>query len=442
MRYTLIFGTLLLISCGIEKQDLKDSDPIFKNEENVVVSVKLKNTNIKIPAQQTLLNWFYADYSSEISNINHYFAGEFKVQNKINFGSSSKNRYGHTSMPIIIDNTMYICNGRGTLIAFDLNTNKEIWSKSMYELGRNFFSFTSFLTAHLSYGDNKIFMATNDGFVIAIDINTHQGLWIKNLKYPLRSAFKYSNNTLYGVSANNKVFAIDPKNGEILWKYDHIDTQKVTIEKPSVLILDNKIVVGFSTADAIAFDGKNGTILWTSEVNYRDGDNLFRLIDINITPAKVGDYVMVGGINGNVQFIKPDNGQIVSGYLGSLASSVVSSEDFAFFMDSEAHLICLHIPTGGIKWSTQFKHHDSFAIPSYLNSGKNRINIGFEYGGPIFINNKIVLLNQFGDLFIINPENGEVEKTIKIPKDVHKNPVVVNGKIYLIDDFVGHVLIM
>ena len=433
---------LLLFGCTVEKQDLTDTDPVFRNEENIITSNALQQQTVPIPTETRALNWDYADYFSENSDVNHYFAGKFEVSDRINFGWPSKNKYARTSMPIIAQNKLFICNGNGTLFAFDLSDNKELWSSSLYSFGRKISSFTSFLNATLSYGDDTIFMATNDGFLIAVNAKTGEKKWMVNLENPLRSAFKYDDGLVYGVTSSNKVFAIDANNGDIIWKYEHTDTQRVTLGKPSVLILQDKIVAAFSTSEAMALDKKTGKIMWVAEVNYKDGDNLFRMIDIDTTPTKVGDYVMIGGINGNVQFVKEDTGQVVSGYFGSLSGSVVSSGDFAFFMDKDSRLMCFHIPSGGIKWYKEFKNKKTLAIPAYLNAGNNKINIGFEYGGPILIGGNLIIIDQFGALFVVDPQTGDIKKKIKITTDVHKNPIVVDGKIYLIDDAFGFVLIM
>jgi outer membrane protein assembly factor BamB len=441
IRYLILL--FIIVGCTIEKQDLTDTDPVFRNEENIIVSAALNNQIIPIPDTQRVLDWEYADYFSENSNVNHFFANEFTVKDKISFGWPSKNRYGRTSMPIIANNTIYICNGNGTLFAFDLlDHNKEIWSKTSFSFDRSISSYLSFLNATLSYGNDKIFMATNDGFLIAVNSITGAKKWSINLENPLRSAFKYDNGVVYGVSSNNKVFAINANTGEIIWKYEHTDSLRITLDKPSILLLDDKIIAAFSTSEAVALSKDNGKIVWTAEVNYKDGDNMFRMIDIDTTPTKIGDYVMIGGINGNVQFIRQDNGQVVSGYFGSLSSSVVSVEDFVFFMDKDSRLICFHIPSGGVKWFKDFENKKTLAIPAYLNDGNNKINVGFTYGGPILIDGKIVIINQFGEMFIIDPQNGDIQKKIKISSDIHKNPIVVDGKIYLIDDLFGNILIM
>ncbi len=440
IKYFIIF---LLFSCSIEKHDLSDTDTIFHSEENIIISNELKNQTIFVPQPTKILNWEYSDFFSEISDINHYFSGSFEVKNKINFGIPSKNRYAKTSMPIIIDNKLFVCNGLGTLFAFDLlNKNKELWSKTLYSLGRNISDFASFLTSTLSYGDNKIFIATNDGYLIAVDILDGSLLWSINIGRPLRSAFKYDNNVLYGVSGDNSVFAIDTNIGNIIWQYNHLATQKVTLKKPSILLLKDKVVAAFSTSESVALDKKTGKLIWFAEVNYKDGDNMFRMIDIDTTPVKIHDFVMIGGINGNIQFVKEDTGQIISGYFGSLSSSVASIGDFVFFMDKESRLMCFHIPSGGIKWFKQFKNQKVLPIPAYLNAGQDKINIGYEYSGPILIDGKLMLLDQFGHLFIIDPQNGNIDKSIKITTDIYKNPIVVDGKIYLIDNSFGFVLVL
>lgn len=81
---------------------------------------------------------------------------------------------------------------------------------------------------------------------------------------------------MYVTSSWNRLFAMDAKTGEILWRYDHTQPKDLRIccgpANRGVAIQGDLVLMGTLDARLIAFNRKTGEIVWNTEIiDYRDG---------------------------------------------------------------------------------------------------------------------------------------------------------------------------
>lgn len=181
-----------------------------------------------------------------------------------------------------------------SLFAYDIETGKEVWNASVGIIGR----------ASPLYADGKIFVLSREkdnitslgrNKVVAINADTGEEVWnisignvtfssifninmLKGLKYysmltgfaPIASP-AYQDDTLFVLSQDGKLLAINPENGKIKWNYkldkDHWNSYYVA----SPLIVSNELYVINGDAKIYAFNVKNTgnetKPLWTHQIN-------------------------------------------------------------------------------------------------------------------------------------------------------------------------------
>ncbi len=98
---------------------------------------------------------------------------------------------------------------------------------------------------------------------------------------------------MYVTSSYNRLFALDAKNGRILWRYDHPngDNLRLCCGPPNrgVGISGDVVIMGTLDAHLIGFDRKTGEILWNVTVeDYRKG------YSITSAPLIVGNMAIIG----------------------------------------------------------------------------------------------------------------------------------------------------
>jgi alcohol dehydrogenase (cytochrome c) len=102
---------------------------------------------------------------------------------------------------------------------------------------------------------------------------------------------------MYLTSSYNRLFALDAKTGELLWRYDHKNGENLRLccgpPNRGVGIAGDLVIMGTLDAKLIAFDRKTGEIAWNTEVaDYKTGYSL------TSAPLIVGDLAVIGVAGG------------------------------------------------------------------------------------------------------------------------------------------------
>ena len=98
---------------------------------------------------------------------------------------------------------------------------------------------------------------------------------------------------MYVTTTYNRLFALDARSGEVLWRYDHQLPDDLRFccgpANRGASIHGDRVFMGTLDAKLLAFDRKTGAIDWEAEVaNYQDG------IAITSSPLALNDRVIVG----------------------------------------------------------------------------------------------------------------------------------------------------
>jgi alcohol dehydrogenase (cytochrome c) len=102
---------------------------------------------------------------------------------------------------------------------------------------------------------------------------------------------------MYVTSSYNRLFALDARTGELLWRYDHKNGENLRLccgpPNRGVAIANDLVIMGTLDAHLLAFDRKTGEIAWSVQVaNYESGFSL------TSAPLVVGDLAIIGVAGG------------------------------------------------------------------------------------------------------------------------------------------------
>ena len=138
--------------------------------------------------------------------------------------------------PIVQNGVMYVTTPYNTAMAYDLNTNKELWRYD-HKLGTTIFCCGPNNRGVAIHGGAHVYMGTLDAHLVALDAKTGEVLWDKEVADP---AFGYSithaplvvgDNIIVGVSGGEygirgHVTAYNAGSGEQVWRWYSIPAPK------------------------------------------------------------------------------------------------------------------------------------------------------------------------------------------------------------------------
>ncbi|QLE02448.1 PQQ-binding-like beta-propeller repeat protein [Galbibacter sp. BG1] len=252
---------------------------------------------------------------------------------------------GLLGTPTIVDGVAYIGGPDGFVNAVNVETGKEIWrfeTNSTVSLAptvvdeRIFFGYLGANTEHYGY--------ENPGEYFALNKNTGEPIWSSKEFGRVWVSATYADGKLFFGNTDGFVFAVNPENGNIMWKYNTAkDTpkEKIPLTTPfthgfpsgvySIPTKDDKnFYVGSWSGYYFAFDQKTGALKWRTKTSANDYGGL----PDSAAPILYKGYLYVQKKGGAVAALNVKKGEIAwewyakRGHLQN--ASVAANRDMIF----------------------------------------------------------------------------------------------------------------
>lgn len=217
---------------------------------------------------------------------------------------------------ILLDNSLIISSGEGSVIAFDVRNGKVLW-KAKTE-GK--------LVAPASYSDGKLYQPGSDGYLYVFSVADGHELYRVETTGPLVNAV-VADKLVYVTDVLGSVSAYEPVAGSKRWQ--------VQLSGPiwtSPVLSGEKLFVGHSGGSLVALQASSGHELW----RYETGEV------IKASPIVVGNYLITGTMAGKVFVLKTSDGTLVDrkNVNGAVAFSPVSDGQRLFIATRKGKIIC------------------------------------------------------------------------------------------------------
>ena len=433
-KKTLVILLLLFsANCNSDKKyDKTKAFPAIESVSDIKIDESLKNLTIKLPKSQINKIWLGSSSKTnqQIENISKDFSYResgwfFNKKNEINLRRTwYKNIFYYEDFaksfvysPIIANQKIFNIDSSGDVSAFSLETKELLWHKRIFEK----LWLKNYKVAHLGACDEKLFAVAGVNQIKAINQNNGEILWQKDLSVIFNSTPICDGEAVYISSSDNKTFALNSENGEIKWIHYGIAKSLAIFGSGQPVVYKDVLVASYSSGEIYAIDKKTGQNLWSQDLNLNQVYNSdFFLNDVDATPLVKNDVVYAIGNGGLMKAISLKTGEDI--WKKSIASVVDFwlAEDFLYVINSDNKLLAVYKKTGGIKWIVQ--------LPDFKNPKK--IVTKFNYIGIIMAGDKLIASREDGELFIISPFDGKIEKTFSLNKKVLHVPIIIENKMY------------
>ncbi|MBM5783229.1 MAG: hypothetical protein FJ368_07425, partial [Pelagibacterales bacterium] len=247
-------------------------------------------------------------------------------------------------------------------------------------------------------------------------------LWIKNISAIPVSTPVSDGQSVFITTNDNKLYALDAKNGEIKWVVSAILRNTAILGAADPVLDDENIIASFSSGEIYSVNRKNGDVLWSQDLNIgRANSSDFYLNDIDATPIVKDSVVYSIGNGGLMMAINAKNGNYLwKKEIAGIVDFWIAG-DFIYLINNDNKLMAIYRKTGGVKWVKQ--------LPNLEKDKKPQTKI--IYDGVLMAGNKLLVSNVKGEILIISPFDGNIEKTIKTGERNYHVPIIVGDKIYL-----------
>lgn len=409
-----LFSVLSLVACTEKKVILGDRKDIFLIDNNI--EILANKDDIKLSNTETFKN-YYGDNSTLNAYIENYKVDGFSLQkNKISSKKFGVKKYFFSS-PIIVDNILYTLDAKGNLIAKDTNNlNKTLWKTSI--INKN--NYINYFGGKITYYNDVIYIADRINEIIAVS-KDGEILWEKQLNaVPISTPVVYEN-TIYVITNDNKLYALDTDGGRIKWINYGTAKSSAILGAANPVIYKDYVIASYSSGELVIMNRKTSEVIYTSNLTgrYFIFSN-FELTDIDSTPIIKDNILIATASNGVTEAINLDNMQVLWKQNFPSLTNIVINNDFAYLITTDNIVMSLNIKDGKVAWYTQL---DTFKD---MKKKKDLI----YYKAIAMINNKLYAFNNVNQYKIIDPYNGNVLENKETEFNFYNIPYSLNNKLY------------
>ena len=396
--------------------------PVLSGEADVEADAELADVPVTVPPATVNADWTHSGGSASRS-LGHLSLGAAAAPAwsvSIGPGSSSNARLG--AAPVVGDNRIYVMNAQAVIRAISPENGATIWER---QLTNPQASSRTLFGGGVTFSGGRLYAVNGAGDAAALDAASGNILWQVRPGGPLRGSPTVGGDTVYVVSQDNQLFALNTANGEERWNRSGSVEASGVFGVASPAFAQSTVVAGYSSGELTAYRYENGQEVWSDALARTTiTTSVHALTDIDADPVIDQGRVYAIGQGGRMVAVELNTGQ----RLWELSIAGIGmpwlAGDWVFVVTDQAQLIAIARATGRIRWISQLQR--------WRDQEDRRGTITWR--GPVLAGNRLVLVNTLGQIVFASPTDGSVQSTVAGRAPISLPPVVANNTLYILDD--------
>lgn len=349
-------------------------------------------------------------------------------------GSAATARLRVLSAPVVSGDALYVLDGEGFVRAYKFSDlDEELWEADIRSeaLDEGWFGLSrdqarsKFIGGGIAYGDGVIIATSKTGEVTALNAASGELLWRRDMRLPLHSGVKVAAGKTFVSTSTNELYALDLATGKNMWVHGGITEMTGILGGATPAFEEGVLVAAFSSGEIFALNADNGRVMWGDSISTPDPtSSTGKINDITASPVIYQNIVYSVGNGGILNATETISGRRVWEQEIASTNTPWITGDYIFLLTGADELVCLYRPDGRIRWVVK--------LPSYKNEDNKKGKIS--WSGPVVAGAQIFLVNNMGELWGMNPADGQRLNVIDVPEPVWLPPVVVDRRLLLLSN--------
>lgn len=358
----------------------------------------------------------YPNHAMQHTELN---TGAIKRIWSASIGSGSEDNLPLTAQPVVFNNIIYTLDTDSKVTAYDTKTGQKLWSNSISPIKAD----EENISGGLAITGSSLY-ATN-GYDELIAMNPKQGgiLWRSKLSAPTRAAPTVLGNSVYVLTLDNHLSALDASTGKKIWTYEGFSEISSLVGSASPAADNDIVLAPMSSGEIVALHAQNGATIWSDTLSASvQMGGAAALPDISGLPVIDKGVVIAASYGGKIAAIDMRSGtRIWERNIGGAKTPWVAG-NMIFFITSNAELVALGRDNGTIAWVKP--------LSSYTKD-KNARN-ALLWNGPILAGNRLLVTDSDEYLLEISPKDGALIRATDVGAHIAVPPIVAGGVLYLL----------
>ena len=338
---------------------------------------------------------------------------------QVNMGSGSYEGQRLISSVIVYDGTLYGMDAMGDVYAINAITGEIRWKQKTTQEDES----GDPLGGGVAFDNGVLYATTSFGNILSLNPKDGAILWRANVMSPVRSAPTVKDGRVFVVTINNETHAFDAKAGTPIWMHAGIIEQAALLGTANPAVIDNVVIVAYSSGEICALQAENGHELWvemlTSAVRI---DTVTSIPHIRARPIVDRNQVIAISHGGRMTAIDLKTGiRQWQKEVGGVRTPAVSG-DWMFLLTGQGDVLCLQRTTGKVRWAA--------ALPKLSPDDKKPI----FWAGPVIAGTELVFSGSNGQVQFLSVADGKMTKALTFDGESLLSPVIADKTLYILND--------
>ncbi len=330
-------------------------------------------------------------------------------------GQGGDRRRPLTSAPISAEGLVFTVDTNGEVSAFDLANGDRKWRETVVPKGEKD---SGAVGGGLAYASGRLYVTAGYKYLSALNPQTGKQLWKTKLPAPARSAPMAMNEQVYIVTLDNRLMAFSAADGVPLWNYAGVSETTNLLGSAAPAADETVVVLPLSSGDIFGLRPENGRVVWEDNLSaVRRAGSLGAIADIRGLPVIDQGVVFALSYSGRMVALDQITGKrLWQREIGS-AEMPWAAGSAVFVISTEQQLVALSRDSGEVFWVLQ--------LPRYEDEEKRDQPV--VWTSPLLAGGRLLIASSLGDLYEIDPQEGQVLRQQKAGGPVTIPLAVANG---------------
>ncbi|MEA3016285.1 MAG: outer membrane protein assembly factor BamB [Sphingomonadales bacterium] len=396
--------------------------PVLTAEAAVEADPELADVPVTLPPAEVNADWAQGGGSASKS-MGHVALGTAPAAAwSVGIGQGSSQNARLAAAPVVGGGRVYTIDSQAVIRAFNPDNGSVVWQHQLTSAqasGRTHFG------GGVSFDGGRVYAVNGAGDAAALDAATGAVVWQVRPGGPLRGAPTVAADTVYVVSQDNQLYALNVANGEQRWTRSGAAEASGVFGVASPAFAQSTVVAGYSSGELAAYRYENGQEVWSDALTRTSvTTSVSALSDIDADPVIDHGRVFAIGQGGRMVAVELNTGQrLWELNVAGIATPWVAG-DWVFVVTEQAQLLAIARASGRVRWISQLQR--------WRNAEDRRGPITWR--GPVLAGGRLVLVSSLGHIVFASPADGSVQATVNGRAPISLPPVVANNTLYILDD--------
>jgi outer membrane protein assembly factor BamB len=396
--------------------------PVLGTDTNIEADPTLADVPVTIPGPVANADWPQPG-GNPSKSIGHVAFGPTPARAwSVSIGTGDSPAGRLAAEPVVADGRVYTIDTMARVRAFAADTGAQVWE---HQVRGEHSQRETLYGGGVSYDNGRLYVTNGAGEVAALDAATGNQIWMVKPGGPLRGAPTIGNDTVWALSQDSQLYALNAANGELRWQAAGSFELAGVFGAAAPAFAQSTLVAGFASGELTAYRYENGQVTWQDALA-RTGisTTVGQLSDIDADPVIDNGRVFAIGQGGRMVAVELITGQRVWELNAAGISTPSVAGDWVFVVTDRAQLLAVARSSGKVRWISQ--------LPRWRNEHNHSGPIFWR--GPVLAGNRLVLASSRGEIVFASPVDGSVQQTIQHNEAISLPPIVANGTLYILDE--------